>query len=799
MAALSADIRTALRMFTTATRFTLGAVLTLAIGIGPVTAVFSILHATLFEPMPYPEPDELVMVWSLKGRDYGRTPAADYLEFRERATSFEFLEVYRPRDVNVGLPEAPERMRTRQVSPDGHRVLGEGVVMGRDFAAHEDQPGADQVVLLSHRVWQQRFDGDPNIIGRRIRIDLAPHTVIGVMPPGPQDRRVADLWTPLTRTPEWRTRRGPMVNVVGRLKPGVTIERARQEMQAIAGDIARRQPADQRLGVAVEPFHNNFMSTSLARYLWLLLAAVAFVVAIACVNIAYLMLSRGMDRAREMAVRISLGATRWQLVRLTLIESMAVALCGGALGALWSVWILKATLALMPPYLLPTEAEPRLSVSVLLFTMAVTVCAALLFGSAAAWQASRLETNAVLKNASRDPAGRRVRQGIVLAEFSLAVILLCGAGLTLYSFWLRASVNPGVRTERVLTFSLTLPETQFSSTEQTRGFYDQLLARIRTLPGVASVSVTSNLPFTGEHTTNVVIEGRDDAAGPARDAEIEHVGAGYFETIGTPIVAGRGFGARDRDGSLPVAVVSERFAARYLGGRNAIGQRVSLPGADGAAAPRMHFEIVGVAGNVTGGQFGDWDMPKIYLPILQRAVEPGSVLVHGTSDPDTLRKAIAVEAAALVPDLPLARVRTMEQVVSGRLASDRLSASFFGAMALIALVLAGLGIHNAMACTVAQQTRDIGVRLALGADRRQIMRQVMGEGVTLAGAGLLLGLAGAYWLGRVMESTLYGVPPFSLPVWAAAAATLLLAAVVACYLPARRASAVDPLMLLRSE
>lgn len=803
MTALYSDFKTAVRIFTKAPKFSLGAILTLALGIGPVTAVFSVVYATLYEPMPYPDPDRLVMIWSTtRTSRHNRTPPADYGEFKDRATSFEFLDVYLPEDVNLMLPAGPERIRLRLVTPDGHRLLGEGVALGRDFAADEDQAGKDNVLLISHRIWRTRFDSDPNIIGRQIRADLVPHTIIGVMPPGPQDRRNAEIWKPLVRPADWRTRMRPAVNLVGRLKPGVTLEQAQQEMHQIAQDIATRRPADQRLGVRLEPFHNNFISTSLPGTLWLLLSSVAFVVLIACVNIAYLVLSRGVARSRELAVRVSLGATAWQLVRLTLAESLVLALCGGALGVVSSVWILQGILTLMGPFMLPTEADPRLSVPVLIFTTGVTVLTALLFGSLAAWHTVRLDTNHVLKNTAMQPIGRRVRRAIVLAEVSMAVTLLTGAGLAIVSFWNRLNVDLGVRTERILTFALTLPDEQLDTADQAGGFFEQLFDRVRALPGVVDVSVTSQLPLTGESMSPFRIVGSEGDAVARREADLEFISPDHFKTFGIPVRVGRGFTGQDRTGTLPVAIVSERFAARFLDSANPIGQHLSLPdsSAEGtAAAEPGTWQIVGVAGNVTGAQFGDSDPPKIYLPRAQRPRQSANVAVRTSADPDAVRRSIATAVTDLIPDLPLARVRTMERVVSERLTSSRLNVAFFAGMGFIALLLAGVGVYSAMAVTVAQRTRELGVRLAIGATGGQIRRHILLEGLRLAAAGAVLGLAGAYALGRVMESLLYGVRPFSVPVAIAVVLLILATSLVACYVPARRASTIDPLRLMRAE
>src|SRR5262245_20934814 len=497
------DLRIGARTLVKKPGFTLIAVLSLALGIGPNTAIFSVVYATLLAPPPYSNPDQLVIVWSQARGSRDGTSPADYLEWKEQATSFQYLEPIWPRGFNLATTEAPERVRARQTSTDGHRMYEEGVWLGRDFAPDEDQPGKNHVALLRHRLWRERFGSDPGVIGRDIRLDGTPYKVIGVLRPGVHDRVPADLWIPLQMKPDEiaNSQLRPLL-VTGRLKAGVTIEQTQQEMNVIAARLAERFP-DSNAGrsVSVEAHQNNFLTADFVKNLWLLLAAVSFVVLIACVNIANLLLSRGAVREREIAIRAALGATRGRLARLVLTESLALAAAGGALGALSSVWILQGILAILPRFMLPAEADPRLSLPVLLFTLAATALSGLLCGAAQAWQASRADWNDALKKAGRGAAGsgrRRLRHALVVVEFAMAVTLLAGAGLTILSFWNRTQVDLGVRTDRILTFGLPVNEGRFTSAAQIDDFYRSLLERFRAVPGVVHASVSAPaLPLLG--------------------------------------------------------------------------------------------------------------------------------------------------------------------------------------------------------------------------------------------------------------------------------------------------------------
>jgi len=812
------DLRYSVRLLMKTPGFTLIATLTLALGIGPNTAIFSIVYATLLAPAPYPNPDQLVIVWSQARGNREGTSFADYLEWKEQATSFQYLEPFWPRGFNLATQEAPERVRARQTSTNGHRMYGEGVLIGRDFAPDEDQQGKNHVALLRHRLWSERFGSDPGVIGRDIRLDGTPYKVIGVLRPGVNDRLPADLWIPLPMKPdEIANRQFRPLLVSGRLKPGVTIEQAQQEMNAIARRQAERFP-DSNAGrsLSVEAYQNNFLPSDRVRNLWLLLAAVSFVVLIACVNVANLLLSRGAARERETAIRAALGAPRWRLARLALIESLALAAAGGALGALSSVWILQGILAILPRFTLPAEADPRLNLPVLLFTLAATALSGVLCGTAQAWRASRTDWNDALKKAGRSSSGsgrRSLRHALVVVEFAMAVTLLAGAGLTILSFWNRTQIELGVRTDNILTFGLPVNEGRFSSTAQIDGFYRTLLERFQEVPGVVHASVSAPavpLLSTG-FSRQFSVVGQTDVAPSLRPrAGVHMVTPEYFETFGMRLVRGRALTADDGPSAQRVAVVDERFVNRFLEGKDPLGQGVVMgqfvPGATrlgpGGAVPGSPAEwrIVGVFRDVSNMErFDDPGQPQIYLPFAQSPWPQAMVAVRAANSPEALRPSLAAAVQSVAPDLPLMDVRTMDQIVGERLAPDRLNVALYGGLAALALALAAMGIYGVMAYTVAQRTPEIGLRMALGARPAQVRLHILREGLTLAAVGLALGLAGAYALGRAMQSMLYGTDALSLPVLFAVGLVLLGVALGACYAPARRASAVDSMIAIRSE
>jgi putative ABC transport system permease protein len=811
MNALWFDLRLAVRGLTKAPGFFFAAIAALALGIGPTTAIFSVVYATLLAPLPFADPDQLVMVWS-KTPSGVRNPVSpgDALAWREAATSFQYLEPFTSRFFNLATADEPLRVRARLVTPVGHSMLGEGIALGRDFLPEDDDPGRNQVVLLSNRLWRERYGADSGIIGRDIRMDGRPYTVVGVLPAGTSDRLPADLWIPLTFPPDAEANhssRGLLVK--GRLKPGISIEQAQHEMTSIAAELARRVPTSNKgWSVSVEPLQNNFLSAATRTTLWLLLAAVGFVVAIACVNVANLLLARGTVQEREMAIRASLGASRGRLIRQVLTQSLMLAAAGGTLGILSAAWLLDVLIALFPRGTLPAEADPRLNLPVLLFALLTTTACGLLFGSAPAWQAGRVDLTEMLKQGGRTSAGRgrrRLRQGLVLVELALAVTSLAGAGLAIHSFWNRAQIDLGVRTDNILTFSLPVTRQQLSTDDRTAAFYRQLLERLRTVPGVTHASVSTGLPLQG-------------AAGGARfriagtaacdvtscpDAVVRMVTPDFFQTFGGTIVRGRGFTDDDRAGSTRVALVSRQFADQYLRDVDPLRQRIEVyePGTSApGAGPLFESQIVGVFHTINNSQqLGDVSRPEIVFSFWQSPVTDAAVAVRTKGNPEAVRNDVAAAVRTIDPDLPLVNVRTMTEVVRERFASDRRSVTLYGALAAVALLLAALGVHGVMAFSVAQRTAEIGLRMALGAGQGTVRRQILREGLMLAAGGLALGVAGAYALGRAMQSTLFGTGAMNMPVLLIVGAVLLASALLACYVPARRASAVDPMIALRQE
>ena len=809
MSVLWSDLRFAVRGLRRAPVFSAAAIAALALGIGPNTAIFSVVYATLLAPLPFAEPHQLVMVWSkTPSGDRSSVSVADYLAWKESAPSFQYLEPFSPRLFNLSTIDEPLRIRVRRVTPDGHRMLGEGVALGRDFQAGDDEPGKNQIVLLSNRLWRRGYAGDPGIVGRDIRMDGRPYTVVGVLPPGPSDRLPADLWMPLTfERAEASNHAVRRLLIMGRLKPGVSIEQAQQEMAGIAGELARRVPKTNKdWTVSVEPLQNNFLNAGTRTTLWLLLVAVGFVVAIACVNVANLLLARGSVREREMAIRASLGASRSRMIRQVLTESLVLAAAGGMLGTLSAAWLLQGLLAVIPRGMLPAEAEPRLSIPVLLFTLLTTAVCGLLFGSAPAWQASTVDLNETLKQSGRTSAGgrRRLRQSLVVIELALAVTSLAGAGLAIHSFWKRTHVDLGVRPDRTLTFSLAVTPERLNSRERVTVFYRDLLERLQALPRVAGASASTGLPLQGTPFAGpfhiVGTAACDPPACPTTSVRI--VTPDFLRTFGGTVVRGRSFTDHDNAGSVRVAVVSQQFADRYFRGVDPLGQRIELnePGTPPALAPQIEWEVVGVYRTINNSEeLGDLSRPEVMLPFWQSPWLDAAVAVRTAGDPDALRQDVAAAVRAIDPDLPLVSVRTMTEIVGERLAPYRLNVALYGGLAAAALLLAAVGVYGVMAFTIVQRTPEIGVRMALGAGQAHVRREIMQEGLVLAACGLVAGVAGAYALGRAMQSTLFGTGAMNAPVLVAVSAVLLASAMLACYVPARRASAVDPMVALRRD
>jgi putative ABC transport system permease protein len=802
------DFRFGFRLLRKNPGFATVAVLALALGIGANTAIYSIVHATLLEPLPYYHPNEIVMVWSkIQGQRNG-VAAGDYLDWKHDSTVFQGLAAWTGAGVNLATASHPEQVQAWRAAPGFFTVMGQSILLGRDFLPQEGEVGKDHVTILTYRFWLDRFGGDRSIVGTTIRLDGEPYTVVGVLGPGPLDRGREKLGIALSFKPEQINHDFHWLLVMGRLKPGVSVEQANADMDRVTQHIAEVYPkSDKGWGAIVSPLKNDFLDRDVIRALWLLLGAVGFVLLIACANVANLLLARATKRRKEVAVRASVGASRWQLFRQFLAESLALASIGGILGIALAWVLLKVILLMMPPFTLPYEANVRLNPPVLLFTLAATALAGVLFGCAPAWQSSHLNLNDVLKEGGRTSFGggrHGLRRALVIAEFALALSLLAGGGMAIHSLWNVEHVDLGFRTDHLLTFDLPVPHDQLTSADEINSFYRQLLARIKALPGVSAASISTGMPLrgTGFGMPFQIVGKTVDDPSKRPGAGFNMVTPEYFRTFGIRLDQGREFTDQDLAGGAPVALVNEIFVKRYFAGVNPLTQRIAveqlIPGVT-KLGPYIEWQIVGVYHNVHNGAVGAQGFPEIDVPFWQSPWPGSSVAVRASVDPASLTKSISELVLSMNPNLPLAEVKTMDQIKDESMAGDRFSAFLFGSFASLALLLAALGIYGVMSFAVAQRTHEIGLRIALGAGQNRVLRLIIREGMTLAGIGLLVGLAGAYLVGRVMHSLFTGVAALDPVAFGGVAALLLLSALLACYVPALRAAKVDPMQALREE
>lgn len=804
---LTQNIGYGIRMMRKNPGFTLTAVLTLALGIGSTTAIFSVVNA-VFEPMPYPNSEQLVMVWSKARGARTSVSAGDYLDWSARSTSFQGLGAWSGASFNVATNDRPEQVAASAQTAGFFTMKGLSMFLGRDFLPEDCQSGADHVVVLSNRLWTAHFGADPDIVGKEIRMNGEPYTVIGVTPPGLYDRLNSQLWVPLAFRPQQLNHDSRFMLVMARLKDGVSLEQAQSEMDGIALQLQNEYPkSNANRGVSVEPLHLDFVTDKTRRNLWLLMGAVGFLLLIACVNVANLLLARGTSRQREVALRAALGASRRRLFGQFLTESLVLAVVGGGLGILFAGYIIDAILAVMPPVgtMIPSEADVRISIPVLVFTVGLTTIAGLLFGSAPAWQATRLDLNEVLKSGGRTGAGgsrRNARRVLVIAEFALALTLLAGGGLAIRSFLNLTRVDLGIRNEGVLSFQLPVPDRRLKGPDQIRSYYQQMLEKIEALPGVRSAAAMTGVPGRGPmFGSRFTIVGQpvvDPSERPG--ASIQLVTPGYVDTLGIRITKGRGIDDQDTPGSPRVAMVNENFVNRFFPGVDPLTQRISIeeliPG--GTRGKARECQIIGVFSNVrTVGSREDYS--EIDLPFQQNPWPQTSMVVRTDGDPRRAVNSIAAAVNLVDPDLPLAGVRTIDQIVSESLAIDRFSVVLFSSFGVLGLVLAGVGIYGVMSFGVAQRTQEFGVRMALGAQGFQVIGLVLKEGTVLALIGATIGLGGAYLVGRAMQSTLFGVGAVDVYAFAGVFVLLLVAAWLACLFPAMRASRVEPIVALRHE
>ncbi|HEV2915216.1 MAG TPA: ABC transporter permease [Pyrinomonadaceae bacterium] len=811
MGTLWQDLRYGLRTLSKTPGFTLAAVLALSLGIGANSAIFSVANAVLLRPLPYHEPERLVMIYGnlfKPGLDEIGASPPEVKDYREQAHVFERLACYTEGGFNLSGEGEPERISGAFVSADLFPVLGVGPFVGRTFNVEEDQPGSDQVVVLSHKLWQRRFNADPGVVGKSIGINGKSLTVIGVMPAGFQfpDSEI-EIWKPLALDAEdWseNSRGSHYLNVIARLKPGVTQAQAQTEVQNIAERIRQQHSEnyDNGFGAKIVSRHEQVVG-QIRPVLLILLGAVGFVLLIACANVANLLFARAATREREMAIRTALGAGRGRIIRQLLTESLLLAVAGGALGLLLALWGVDLLVALAPNDI-PRLGEVGLDLRVLGFTVMVSLVTGVLFGLAPALRLSKPDLQESLKDGARGAGEgfrrQRMRNLLVVSEVALSLVLLIGAGLMIRSFIQVQKISPGFNPERVLTMRLSLPQSKYAEPQQQRAFFRQLVGRVEALPGVESVGAVNFLPLskTG-NMWSFAIEGRGNAVGP--NLNFRMISPDYFRTIGIPLKRGRQLTEQDREGAPPVAVINETMARTFFPGEDPIGKRLKLAS---ESSPFPWLSIVGVVGDVRHYGLDEEAKPELYVSYLQPLLPNFNVsslflAVRTGAEPAGLTAAVRKEVAALDKDQPIADIKTMEARLSDSVAPRRFNMLLLGIFAALALALSIVGIYGVMSYAVTQRTHEIGVRMALGAQTRDVLRLVVGQGMILALAGVALGLVGAFALTRVMTSLLFGVSPSDPTTFALVAIVLAAVALVACLIPARRATRIDPMEALRYE
>ena len=796
------DLRFGARTLLKSPGFTVVAVLTLALAIGANTAIFSVVNAVLLRTLPYPDPERLVVLTEkMQGGERVGVAYPNYLDFRERARSFTEMAGYRDALLNLTGVDRPVRLQGREVSWNFFRMLGAQPELGRAFVADDEKKGAPLTVILGHATWQTQFGGDPAVIGKTISLDGKSYTVVGVMPAGFEFFRRDDLFVPLGASllhgDEGRGNHSDM-EVLARLKDGVSFGQASAGMDAVAAQLEREYPATNSGEGALTFRLLDRYASDVRGTLWVLLAAVGFVLLIACVNVANLLLVRAAGRQREIALRLALGAGRWRIVRQLLTESLLLAALSCLVGLALGVWMTEGLVRLAPEGV-PRLGQTRLDTTVLLFTSVVSLVTGLLFGLLPAWHSARQDLHTTLKEGGRGTSGgrERTRRGLLVAEVALSLVLLAGAGLMLRTFYGLRHVDPGFSSENLLTMRVNLPTTGYDMA-RLRAFYKECPARVEALPGVRAAALTQSLPIDGSRWNSVFIAA--DKPVPPRDrllsAAFTPVSTEFFRTLGIRLLKGRTFTDADADSRPNVAVINETLAARLWPGEDPVGKRLKQGWPEDQTPWR---EVVGVVADVKLNGV-DRDVPlQIYLPLEQRPSYTLALAVRTSGDPLSMAAAVEQSVRTIDKDLPVSGVRSMDQLMGGAIARQRLTLVLLLGFALLALLLAAVGIYGVISYAVSQRTREFGIRVALGAQDRDVLRLVIGQGIRLTLAGVVLGLLCAFGLTRLMEALLFGVRPTDPLTFAVITLLLVGVALLACYLPARRAAKVDPGVALRYE
>jgi putative ABC transport system permease protein len=803
---LRQDLLYALRRLRQAPGFTLVAVATLALGIGANGAIFSVVHAVLLRPLPFEEADRLVLVsQTWKGEKAGVYSPQNFLDVEKDARSFESLAAYDTTGVTLTGRGEPGRIEGVDVSTSFFDLLRVRPAYGRFFVAGENETGHTKVAVLGDRLWRQRFGADPAIVGQTVQLDRDRYTVVGVAPAGFSFPQGSDVWRPLEYDTRFRSNsRGAWyLGVIGRLRPGVSVAQAREEVATIHARLAKAYPdADEGVGGTVVSLHESLVGES-RRALLVLLGAVGLVLLIACVNVANLLLARMAARETELAVRTAMGAGRARLMRQLLTESLTLAVLGGAAGILLASFSLDALLALQPAGM-PRMGEVRVDRAVVAFAAVLSLATGLLFGAFPALQMLRRPTAQSLREGGRgmlSGRGHRLRSGLVVGQMALAMMLLAGSGLLLRSFDQLRRVDPGFRADKVLTFRISLPDSAYGEETQRAAFYATLLDRLAALPGVRTAGGIMGIPLGGiRFNLSFEVKGRPPLP-PARQPsmEIRPVTPDYFQAMGIPVLRGRAFNRGDGADTPQVAVITESAARKYFPGEDPIGKFITLGWGRGEGKPKVGGEVVGIVGDVKDRSLAGEKQPEMFVTYAQMPVDMMDVVLRTSISARALLPAAEKVVHSLDPELPIARAATLEEVVARSISEPRFYMVLLGAFAAMAVFLAALGIFGVLSYAVVQRSREIGIRVALGAHPSDVLRMVMGQAARLAGIGVLAGLAGAVLLSRAIASLLFELSPTDPVTLGSMAAVLAAVALLASYLPARRATHVDPLVALRSE
>ena len=807
MSTLWQDLRYGFQVLRKAPGFTAVAVITIALGIGANTTIFSAMNTLVFEPFSFPDQQRLVGVMERNlevGIQRETIAPANFLDWYEQNQSFDQLVAINQVYLDMTDSDQPERFSGYRVSQGFFETLGASAALGRTFLPEEQQSGSHRVVVLKHSLWQSRFGADPEIINQTITLNREPHTVIGVMPEEFNfPFNGGEMWTPHVFFPGDRTERAAhYLQAMGRLKPGVTVEQARQDLNRIAERAAQQFP-ETNAGRSVRVVSLTEDAARGARpYAPIVLAAVGFVLLIACANVANLLLVRSSSRQKEIAIRLALGASRFRLIRQLMTESFLLALAGGALGLLIAVWGVEGLASGIPESFskfIPGWHKLGIDKTALVFTLIISVFTALLFGLLPALQATKVNLNEALKEGGKGYSGRstrnRTRSVLVVSEVALSMILLISAGLMIRSFVEVLRSDLGIDPNGVLTMQVSLPFEKYSQPEQRINSYQQIISRVETLSNVTEAGAINHLPMGGSSQSGNLLSAGQTQFTTGKQPRIDYrvVTPGYFDAVGTQILKGRNFTGKESADGPRVVLIDEALAKRFFAGEEAIGQQLKF-GIDGKP-----LEIIGITKNVMNDDFDNLTEPTIYAAYTQEPPRAMSLVIRGGAEPGPLTSAVRSELSNIDKTLPVYNVKPMLQVVDERLSPKRLSAFMFGVLAVIALALAAVGIYAVMSYAVSQRTHEIGIRMALGARPRNILQLVIRYGLTLTVIGLAIGLAGAFAVTRAMAQVLYGVTSTDLLTFGGISLLLALIAMLACYIPARRAMRVDPMVALRYE